>query len=153
MRYLMLIPLLALTSCDSVSDAAQEVTGFLRPKPAEPMATGLPLPAPEALVETPLPEADPTQVTADPDALSAAGSPTVAGLGDPAKPGLWLETPLVNAARPGRVVLDSSGASVQVTLLPLNTAPTAGSRLSLDAMRALGAPLTELVELTVYPAS
>ena len=40
--------------------------------------------------------------------------------------------------------------SVAVTLVPLpDAAPGAGSQLSLQAMRALGAPLTELVEIGV----
>jgi hypothetical protein len=77
---------------------------------------------------------------------------TVAGLGDPTRPGLWLETPLVQAAGAGRVRLVSGGASVQVTLLPTAGEASAGSRLSLDAMRQLGAPLTELFELVVSPA-
>jgi hypothetical protein len=38
-----------------------------------------------------------------------------------------------------------------VTLLPIPGASTAGSRMSLDAMRQIGVPLTELVEVTVYP--
>jgi len=77
---------------------------------------------------------------------------TVASLGDPSRPGLWLETPLVQAETQGRVRLASGGATVAVTLLPAPGEATAGSRLSLEAMRALGAPLTELVELSVSPA-
>ena len=76
---------------------------------------------------------------------------TIAGLGDPGKPGLWLETPLVTAQGPGRIRLASGGGTVAVTLLPVPGESTAGSRLSLEAMRQLGAPLTELVELTVTP--
>ena len=85
--------------------------------------------------------------------LLAVPSRTVAGLGDPAKPGLWLETPLVTTTQPGRVKYGPTGAVVDVTLQPIPGEATAGSRLSLQAMRDLGAPLTELVELTVYPAS
>jgi len=76
---------------------------------------------------------------------------TVAGLGDPSRPGLWLETPLVQSEGQGRVRLLSGGASVAVTLLPAPGPATAGSRLSLSAMRQLGAPLSDLVELEVSP--
>ena len=76
---------------------------------------------------------------------------TVAGLGDPSRPGLWLETPLVQSEGQGRVRLLSGGASVVVTLLPAPGPATAGSRLSLSAMRQLGAPLSDLVELEVSP--
>ena len=76
---------------------------------------------------------------------------TVAGLGDPSRPGLWLETPLVQSEGQGRVRLLSGGASVAVALLPAPGPATAGSRLSLSAMRQLGAPLSDLVELEVSP--
>jgi hypothetical protein len=73
---------------------------------------------------------------------------TVAALGDPTQPGFWLRTPLVVAERPG--VVRYGGQAVAVTLIPLpDAAPGAGSQLSLQAMRALGAPLTELVEIGV----
>jgi hypothetical protein len=39
-----------------------------------------------------------------------------------------------------------------LTLRPIEGAAGAGSRLSIDAMRALGLPLTELVEVQVLPA-
>ncbi len=73
---------------------------------------------------------------------------TVATLGDPGVPGLWLETGLVSQAGAGRV-RTASGATLDLTLKP--TPGDGGSRLSLDAMRALGVPLTELVELSVQP--
>ncbi|MFT7596303.1 MAG: hypothetical protein ACI8R4_003638 [Paracoccaceae bacterium] len=74
---------------------------------------------------------------------------TIAGLGDPGHPGLWLETTLVKAKGPGHIRLASGGGLVAVTLLPIAGEATAGSRASLEAMRQLGAPLTDLVELTV----
>ncbi|MCV6584914.1 MAG: hypothetical protein OIF47_05225 [Marinibacterium sp.] len=72
----------------------------------------------------------------------------VAGLGDPSKPGIWLETPLVDREQPGRATDRASGASVQLTLIPIPD--SGGSRLSLAAMRVLDAPLSELVELDVF---
>jgi hypothetical protein len=73
-----------------------------------------------------------------------------AALGDPSAPGFWLETPLVSEVRQGRVRLAATGASVQVELRPIQGAATAGSRLSLAAMRLLGVGLTDLPEIEVY---
>ncbi|MDP5215598.1 hypothetical protein Q5Y75_00050 [Ruegeria sp. 2205SS24-7] len=75
---------------------------------------------------------------------------TIAGLGDVAKPGIWLETPLVSKERSGRVVFRKTGASAFVTLIPIEGEETAGSRLSLEAMRTLLAPIDQLIELDVY---
>ena len=75
---------------------------------------------------------------------------TVASLGDPAEPGFWLKTPLVTAVGPGRVVYPVNGKSAQVELRPIDGPATAGSRISLAAMRLIEAPLTELPELQVY---
>ena len=75
---------------------------------------------------------------------------TVAGLGDPTVGGRWMETPLVSQERNGRVVVRKTGASANITLIPVPGDPGSGSRLSLDAMRALLAPIDELVELDVY---
>ncbi len=74
---------------------------------------------------------------------------TVASLGDAAQPGLWLKTPLVGTEQPGRVRSVETGQSVGVTLIPIEGPATAGSRLSLAAMQAIGAPLTGLPEVEV----
>lgn len=75
---------------------------------------------------------------------------TVASLGAPTEPGFWLKTPLVSAEGPGRVVYPVTGKSVAVTLIPIEGPVTAGSRLSLSALRLLEAPLTGLPEVEVY---
>ncbi len=75
---------------------------------------------------------------------------TIASLGDPADPGFWLKTPLVDVEGPGRVDYPAAGTSVAVTLIPLDGPSTGGSRLSLPAMRLLQAPLTGLPEVTVF---
>ncbi|GAA6207262.1 hypothetical protein NBRC116601_05550 [Cognatishimia sp. WU-CL00825] len=72
---------------------------------------------------------------------------TIASLGDARQPGMWLKTPLVEAPQPGQVIFGSKSADVQ--LLPLDGPLTAGSQISLQAMQALGAPLTGLPELKV----
>ncbi|GGD41277.1 D-galactarate dehydratase [Sinisalibacter lacisalsi] len=84
-----------------------------------------------------------------PDAEARLGR-TVASLGSPADPGFWLETPLTDRVRPGRVVAVASGASVQVELRPIDAPPGAGSRISLPALRLLNVGLTGLHELDVF---
>ncbi|MCA0870169.1 hypothetical protein LCL97_05010 [Seohaeicola saemankumensis] len=103
------------------------------------------------------PPAEVVEAAAVPDETPAAqpaiGGPlrTIAGLGDPGQPGLWLRTPLVTSEGAGKVVLAATGASAQVTLIPADGPATGGSQLSLQGFQALGAPLTELIELDVYP--
>ena len=75
---------------------------------------------------------------------------TVASLGDPGKPGIWIETPLVSEPSRGRVVYPKTGKAVQLDLIPIEGPPTGGSRMSLAALRAIEAPLTELSEVDVY---
>jgi hypothetical protein len=80
-------------------------------------------------------------------AATGALGTTVASLGT-TDPGLWLETPLVSAPTQGTV--EYNGETVSVELRPSGGEPGSGSQISLEAMRALGAPLTGLPELTVY---
>ncbi len=75
---------------------------------------------------------------------------TVASLGDPTRPGFWLETPLVDSPATGRVVFPATGKSAQVDLIPIDGPPTAGSRISLSAMRLIEAPLTDLPTIQVF---
>ena len=99
-------------------------------------------------------------VTTDAERAAAAAPPepagerslgtTVASLGDPARSGFWLETPLVSAPGKGRVVFPGSGKSAQVDLIPIDGPATGGSRISLSAMRLIEAPLTDLPTIEVY---
>lgn len=75
---------------------------------------------------------------------------TIASLGDPAAGGFWLETPLVSAVQIGSVKEVASGNTVSVELRPISGAESAGSRISLAAMRVLEVSLTDLPELDVY---
>ncbi len=75
---------------------------------------------------------------------------TVASLGDVGQQGFWLRTPMVISQGEGRIVWADNGNSVNVTLIPKQGAATAGSQISLAAMRALGLPLTALVKLIVF---
>lgn len=87
---------------------------------------------------------------APPETAEEALGTTVASLGDPADPGLWLATPLVGETRPGRLVYPETGQSALVELRPAGGPATGGSRISLPAIRLLGAPLTGLPEIEVY---
>ena len=75
---------------------------------------------------------------------------TIASLGDPAQPGLWIKTPLVSAPAKGRVVYPKNGKAVELDLIPLDGPKTAGSRMSLAALRVIEAPLTDLPEVQVF---
>lgn len=73
---------------------------------------------------------------------------TVASLGSPTDPGIWFKTPLVSEVTQGRV--EYNGNSVIVELRPSGGAQGTGSQISLAAMRLIEAPLTGLLEVTVY---
>ena len=75
---------------------------------------------------------------------------TIASLGDVTRQGFWLETPLVSAPSQGRVLFPATGKSAQVELIPIEGPATAGSRISLAAMRLIEAPLTDLPSLEVF---
>ncbi|MEM6939851.1 MAG: hypothetical protein AAF943_14975 [Pseudomonadota bacterium] len=74
---------------------------------------------------------------------------TVVSLGSPTEPGLWLKTPLVTEAAQGRVTNPATGQSSLVSLIPLEGEETAGSRMSIGALRLIGASLTALTEVEV----
>ena len=93
---------------------------------------------------------DRAEATAPAGALNKELGRTIASLGNPTDPGFWLETPLVSETKKGHVVYPKSGVSVAVTLIPIDAPETAGSRISLPAMRLLNAPLAGLPELIVY---
>lgn len=73
---------------------------------------------------------------------------TIANLGSPTDPGIWLKTPLVSRVMQGRI--EYNGTSVNVELRPSGGAAGSGSQISLAAMRLIQAPLTALPEITVY---
>jgi len=86
---------------------------------------------------------------ATPGPAGAVLGETLAGLGPPTEPGFWLRTGLVDRVRQGRVQT-AGGASLRLELRPSGNAPGAGSQISLAAIRALEAPLTQLLPLTVF---
>lgn len=75
---------------------------------------------------------------------------TIASLGAPTDPGIWIKTPLVSEVTMGRAEYPVNGKSVSLELRPSGGEPGSGSQISLAAMRLLEAPLTGLPELVVY---
>lgn len=143
MTILSLASISLLAACDGIQLNSSILNGQNTPEPAEPQDPVL-QPAPGIDVA----EADP----AAPSAPSFRGSATtVASLGDPSVPGMWMETPLV-AAEQQALIRSSRNTQAVVTLKPIPGAESGGSRLSISAMRALGLPLTELAEVQVLPA-
>ena len=84
-----------------------------------------------------------------PQTSAALIGTTIASLGDVTRPGFWLETPLVTQPGKGQVNLPGSSTKVALDLIPIDGPATAGSRISLAAMRLLGVPLTDLPHIEV----
>lgn len=106
----------------------------------------------------PLTVAEASKVSAT--ALAAATKPvtrpeqdkgtTIASLGLLEREGFWLRTSLVKSEAKGRVVVEKSGASVNVMLLPSGAEAGSGSQLSIAAMQVLAIPITDLVQVRVF---
>jgi hypothetical protein len=155
---------LGLLGCSAVSD---QLTGANQPMR---LAVGVPVAAtvedttlaPETAAPPPPPQARTAEAfdTTAPEQRAAASQPsgegarilgtTVASLGSAIEPGLWVKTPLVKTEIQGRVSNPATGKSSTVALIPIVGPETAGSRMSLAALRLIGASLTDLtpVELS-----
>lgn len=147
MRYVALTSLILMAACADIRDGTNPLFGVS--KPAEAAEEEV---VPETEAEETVEEAVAEDVT-PPDQFDpgwTGARQTIAGLGDPSVSGLWMETPLVRYERSGRIVVRKTGSAAFVTLIPIAGDPGAGSRLSLGAMRALLAPIDQLVELDVY---
>jgi hypothetical protein len=116
--------------------------------PLERLNIGRPTPQPEP--DAALPAPDPVEETEVAPVEEGFLGRTIASLGDPNKPGFWIETPLAATAGKGRVTYEKSGRTIKVDLIPIPGEPTAGSRLSLSAMQLLDAPVAGLPEVMVY---
>lgn len=75
---------------------------------------------------------------------------TIATLGDPSLPGLWVRTPLVQEEGAGRIVDPVTGRSASVRMLPAAPGVGTGSQVSLGAMQMLGLGVTELPMVELY---
>lgn len=167
MKNIAFVPVALLAGCTSPS-----LTGIFDPMMSQPAAQegGASVaaePVIETLDPTPAPPPPPQARTVEQfdtttaeDRAAAVAPPepagevklgtTIATLGSPSDPGIWLKTPLVSSLVPGRVVYDANGKSVNLELRPSGGEAGSGSQISLAAMRLLNAPLTGLLELTVY---
>lgn len=151
----------ALTPSEPVSEPAPTgatdlAQGQLRPRarPATLDTTARPVPSTARTVDefdttTADERAAAIQTTTQEGGETALGT-TVATLGSPTEPGFWLKTPLVDSPAKGRVDYTATGKSVTVDLIPIDGPKTAGSRMSLAALRLIEAPLTGLPEITVF---
>lgn len=162
MRYIALLPVMALAACESpslqgllpVNAAAPTVVAPVEPvTPPETLNPDPPPPPPPAArtveeFDTTSQEDRAEALAVEPVAPSNELGTTIASLGPPAEPGIWLKTPLVTTLTPGRV--EYQGKSVNVELRPSGGADGSGSQMSLAAMRLIEAPLTALPEITVY---
>ena len=159
MKYVVLFPVLILAGCtlppeqvapDAVApvvEAAAPVVETLDPTPAPP-------PPPKART------VEQFDTTTAEDRAAAVAKPepagetklgtTIATLGSPADPGIWIKTPLVTELVMGRAVYGANGKSVNLELRPSGGDAGSGSQISLPAMRLLDAPLTGLLELIIY---
>ena len=129
-----------------VAEPAEVVEAVLAPE------TAAPPPPPAATTAAALDTTTPEQraaASAPPEAPTKALGKTVASLGSPTEAGLWLKTPLVSKEQQGRVTNPANGKSSVVTLIPIDGPDTAGSRMSLAALRLIGASLTDLTEVEV----
>ena len=155
MRLIFALALLALGGCSTPS-----FQGFFGPMvpplvaaPAPTLDATPPPPPPQNAVTV---EQFDTTSQEDRDAALVAAAPaegqalgvTIASLGPPAEPGIWLKTPLVTVLTAGRV--EYQGKTINIELRPSGGAAGSGSQISLAAMRLIEAPLTSLPELTVF---
>ncbi|WP_341366746.1 D-galactarate dehydratase [Yoonia sp. BS5-3] len=155
MRLIFVLPFAALAGCSSPS-----MQGIFGTAPQAPAA----IPAP-TLDPTPPPPPPSNATTVDQfdttseedraaatevsdDSEAAELGVTIASLGSPAEPGIWLETPLVDVLTPGRITYQDK--TINIELRPSGGVPGSGSQISLAAMRLIEAPLTSLPELTVF---
>lgn len=164
MKYIVLpVVLVGLSGCASPS--LQGIFSTNAPEFAPTVEVSAPAPVIETLDPTPPPpppanantvaEFDTTTAQDRAEALAApepAGETslgkTLASLGSPSDPGIWLKTPLVDALTAGRI--DYNGRSLNIELRPSGGEIGSGSQISLPAMGLLNASLTDIIELTVY---
>ena len=153
MRTLALIPFALMAACAVPLDPAATPAETDEPAATTPVVAAPPPPPPPSNART-VEQFDTT--TAEDRAAAEAATPasdaplgtTIATLGSPTDPGIWLKTPLVSAVTQGRI--SYQGNTINVELRPSGGAPGSGSQISLAAMRLIEAPLTGLPEITVY---
>jgi hypothetical protein len=150
MKTKLIIPLVALAGCAAPLFQEVPAPGSLAATPSNTQTTVIAPPANAVTAEDfdTTTAADRAAATAPVADVDVALGVTIASLGPPTEPGIWLKTPLVDAVTQGRVAYN--GVSVNLELRPSGGDAGAGSQISLAAMRLIDAPLTSLPELTVY---
>lgn len=155
MRLILTLALIALSACSSTAfdRKLDGLFGIERDTDAAPemiVAAAPPPPASATTVEefdTTSPAERAAAIATVTDTNAPLGT-TIAALGSPTEPGIWLKTPLVTTATAGRVTYQ--GKTINIALRPSGGEAGSGSQISLAAMRLLGVPLTALPELTVF---
>ena len=164
MRVMIPLVLLALAGCTQAQfeelfpPAAPELTEASVTPEARPPTLDTTPPPPPPPTATTVEEFDTTTVEDRAAALAPVPEPageqrlgtTLATLGDPADPGIWISTPLVSELVMGRVEVPGTGRTVTLELRPSGGEAGSGSEISLPAMRLLEVPLTAIQELIVY---
>jgi len=160
MKLIYILPVLSLAAC---TDPAWQLTPSgaatgATTAPAVPVETlnPAPPPPPPAAART-VDEFDTTSAedraaavaVAEPAGEQSLGTTNIS-LGPPAQPGIWLETGLVTELVQGRVENPATGKSVNLELRPSGGPATAGSQMSLAALRLLDVPLNALIDVEVY---
>lgn len=154
---LLILPLFALAGCASPS-----MQGLFGTSGGSPVEAAVPAPTLDPTPPPPPPTNATTveqfDTTTDEDRAEATAvevssaeqslGTTIASLGPPTEPGIWLKTPLVTTLTEGRV--EYQGKSINIELRPSGGAAGSGSQISLAAMRLLDAPLTGLPEIAVF---
>ena len=152
---LSLVVVIALSGCglwpDQTPVRSTPTTGLDAPQSAA--AVGSPAANAALGSRSQRPEELDTTTAADKETALAAVASTkerrlgtaVVALGPPAETGIWLKTGYVTEVVQGRVET-ATGQSLAVELRP----GTGAALLSLAAFQALGLPLTDLPELTVF---
>ena len=160
MKHLIILPIVFAAGCTELAMLSQT------PAEIEVTPAVAPIAAPVVVPKRPPPPPPQARTVAQFDTTTAADraaavakpepagetklGTTIATLGSPADPGIWLLTPLVSELTMGRAEYAANGKSVNLELRPSGKEKGAGSQISLPAMRLLDAPLAGLLELSVY---
>lgn len=162
------LSLTVLVGCNPVNNASTTTdrpNAKAEPGEVETTLTSEQLAAVTAVTRAPAPKpsaratADQLDTTTAEQKAAAAKAPetgetklgsTVASLGDPTEGGFWIKTPLVKARGVGRIQNPGNGKSAKVDLIPLDAPASAGSQVSLPALKLIGVSLTDLPTIDVF---
>lgn len=152
-KIVLILPVVALTACTEQQGLFGNTGGTPATTPAPTLDPTPPPPPPSDArtvdqFDTTTEEDRQAAVTVEASGGARSLGTTIASLGPPTEPGIWMKTPLVSELTPGRVAYQ--GTEINVELRPSGGAAGSGSQISLAAMRLLNAPLTGLPEVEVF---